>query len=337
MAVTLKQIADSAGVSTATVSRFMNADPSLSITQKTREKIIKAIEDLGYDKQPRAISIPRNIALLDTTEPTDLVQDEYFDTVRESVAEFSRTHNLTLTTFTTLKDILKNAKKVDGFIGIGPRTLTDRELTRLHSALPHGVFIDTNPAPHLFDSVQPDLQQTIVDAIDILTRSGKKKIAFIGGDDASPDTHHRKELRSRTFIEYATSCGLDITNLVYDKGPFCVETGKTLTEQLIANHKEAMPDAIIVAADSLAVGVLQSLAAAHIAVPHDVAVVSINNMPIAQYMSVPLTTYDIDIHELTNMAVTLLTQAISRKRERTAHAHIGTKLVVRSSFVPERI
>ena len=57
-------------------------------------------------------------------------------------------------------------------------------LNKLHEVMPYGVFIDVNPAPGLFDSVQPDLQQTMYDAVGACAKAGMTRVGFIGGKGA---------------------------------------------------------------------------------------------------------------------------------------------------------
>lgn len=58
MAVTLKDIADRAGVSLATVSRVLNNDPQLSVGEETRRKILTIAEELSYTKNIDAAQPP---------------------------------------------------------------------------------------------------------------------------------------------------------------------------------------------------------------------------------------------------------------------------------------
>ena len=97
-----------------------------------------------------------------------------------------------------------------------------------------------------------------------------------------------------------------------------------------------MPDAFIVAADTIAVGVLQAFTAAGVLVPRDTSVISINNQAIVQYTSPTLTSYDIDQNELADTAIMMLAEAISSRRTLHHHTFISTTLVVRDSFVPAR-
>ena len=67
-------------------------------------------------------------------------------------------------------------------------------------------------------------------------------------------------------------------------------------------------------------------------VPTDIAVVSVDNLPIAQYTAPPLSSYAIDLHELVYAALTTLTDAIARDRHVRRHVLLGTELVRRESL-----
>lgn len=65
---TIKEIARRTGFSQATVSRLLNGDPTLSVREETRRKIIQVSEELGYSMQTKRIVIPHEVALLDNEE-----------------------------------------------------------------------------------------------------------------------------------------------------------------------------------------------------------------------------------------------------------------------------
>ena len=60
-----------------------------------------------------------------------------------------------LTVFHSLDEMLNQKGKFDGFMAIGANVIAESDLEKLHEVMPYGVFIDVNPAPNLFDSVQP--------------------------------------------------------------------------------------------------------------------------------------------------------------------------------------
>lgn len=148
------------------------------------------------------------------------------------------------------------------------------------------MFIDVNPAPNLFDSVQPDLQQTMHDAVEACAKAGMKRVGFIGGKGRLTNFYEvDEEGRATYFRREMGRYGLDLRGLVYSDGLFTVENGRKLGEQFIRDHNGALPDAVIVSADIIAVGVLQAFNAVGVIVPRDISVISINNQARTAYVA----------------------------------------------------
>ena len=162
---TIKEIARRTGFSQATVSRLLNGDPTLSVREETRRKIIQVSEELGYSMQTKRIVIPHEVALLDNEESNEALRDSYFTDLRAALERNAGQQRMELTVFRDLDDMIAESSGFDGFMSIGADRIVEEDLERLHDAMPYGVFIDVNPAPGLFDSVQPDLQQTVHDAV----------------------------------------------------------------------------------------------------------------------------------------------------------------------------
>lgn len=179
---TIKEIAQRTGFSQATVSRLLNGDPTLSVREETRRKIIQASEDLGYSVQTKRIVIPHEVALLDNEKSDEALRDSYFTDLRSALERNAEQQRMEMTVFHNLDDMIARSSKFDGFMAIGADQISEEDLERLHRAMPYGVFIDVNPAPNLFDSVQPDLQQTMHDAVAACAAMGMKRVGFIGGE-----------------------------------------------------------------------------------------------------------------------------------------------------------
>ena len=314
---TIKEIAQRTGFSQATVSRLLNGDPTLSVREGTRRKIIQASEDLGYSMQTKRIVVPHKVALLDNEESEEALRDSYYTDLRSALERNAEQQRMEMTVFHDLDDMIACSSKFDGFMAIGADRISEKDLERLHEAMPYGVFIDVNPAPNLFDSVQPDLQQTIHDAVAACAAKGMKRVGFIGGRE------------TRRF-------GIQSDGLVYSDGLFTVSNGRALGERFVHDHNGVLPDAVIVAADVIAVGVLQAFNAVGVLVPRDISVISINNQTISQLTSPPLSTFSIDQNELARVATLALGDAISGKRTIRQHAYLSTSLVARDSFVPAK-
>ena len=158
---TIREIAKRVGFSQATVSRVLKDDPTFSVKDSTREKILNASLEMGYKNVPQyqRITIPQDVAILDNVVPDKGLQDAYFDELREVLVKHAEEQRMNVTMHEDVDSLIADADKYAGFISIGPSPLDHKTLHRLHKKLPHGVFIDINPAPTLFDSVQPDLEQ----------------------------------------------------------------------------------------------------------------------------------------------------------------------------------
>lgn len=332
---TIKEIARRTGFSQATVSRLLNGDPTLSVREETRRKIIQVSEELGYSMQTKRIVIPHEVALLDNEESNEALRDSYFTDLRAALERNAGQQRMELTVFRNLDDMIAESSGFDGFMSIGADRIVEEDLERLHDAMPYGVFIDVNPAPGLFDSVQPDLQQTVHDAVAACAAKGMKRVGFIGGKGCLMNFYELdEENRATYFRREVKRFRLDAEGLIYSDGLFTVENGRRLGERFVHDHNGALPDAVIIAADVIAVGVLQAFNASGVLVPRDISVISINNQMIAQLTSPPLSTFVIDQSELARVAILTLADAIAGKRTIRQHAYLSTSLVVRDSFVP---
>ncbi|WP_055426662.1 LacI family DNA-binding transcriptional regulator [Bifidobacterium aesculapii] len=337
--VTIKEIARQAGFSPATVSRLLNGDPTFSVKEETRRKIFEVSARLGYDVQEKhGMPALRDIAVLDALSSNEELQNAYFAELRDTLLATANQRNVTLTFHTDIERLIADADQYDGFIAIGPEIQPHESLERLHDVLPHGVFIDVNPAPNLFDSVQPDLAQTMLDAITEARGRGMERIGFIGGSGHMMGTYqYPEDTRTMAYRNWCERLGLDITGIFFVGGRTSVETGRELGRRVVTElgtTREQLPDCFIVSADPITVGVLQEFTQAGIVVPRDVELISVNNQSIARYTSPPLTTYAIDLKAMANTALLQLMESVSYGGETRRHTFLTTKLVVRGSFTP---
>ncbi|MFQ9706728.1 MAG: LacI family DNA-binding transcriptional regulator [Limosilactobacillus pontis] len=333
---TIKKIAEKSGFSPATVSRLLNNDPNLSIAPATRKKIMMVANELGYWADHRKQEAIRpTIALLYRVDSKEQLQDEYFSSLKDELLKVIDAAGLQVQVFEHITDLVVKADDFQGFIGVGPHRLTRKKLMTLHAALPNGVFVDINPAPELFDSVRPNLTLTIRDAIQRLIAADAHRIGFIGGVGLNFDQVQQPDIRETAFREF-TSINPGVTEApMFVGGPFNIENGYTLGKQAIAECGDHLPDAFIVASDTLSVGVLQAFNEAGIIVPRDTAVISVNNSEVARYVSPPLSSYNINQTTLGRMAIKLLQDLIIHPARPHVHLTVNTDLVLRKSFVTE--
>ena len=331
---TIKEIAQEAGYSSATVSRLLNNDPNLSITADTKNKILEIANKLGYWKDHQEKRIRPTIALLYRVNHEEQLQDEYFTSLKQALISTVEAESLQMKTFYDAEDLIKHASLFQGFIGVGAAPIENATLKKLHEVLPNGVFVDTNPAPELFDSIRPNLALTVKNAVDLFIEKGYQRIGFIGGVGPKHDHIQESDLRATTFAEYLKVRGMD-TSLIFVSGPFGVDNGYRLGQEALAKCKDNLPDAFLIASDTLAVGVLQAFNEENINVPKDTAILSINNSNVAKYVSPPLSSYNINQQEMIDMALNMLTNLIIQPNRAHIDVNMNTELVVRKSFFPK--
>ena len=313
---TIKEIAEIVGVSSAAVSRVLNYDEGISVSEETREAIFATAEKIGYKKK---VIYPKieNVALLYFTDNEDELEDVFYRGVREEVRKQAKKMNIRLQIYDRRDGMSVIPRDLNAFIAVG--WLTRKEINQLYKICPRGVFIGTSPDEKLFDAVRPNMDSFVTQMVDYFVEKGHKKIGFIGGSDRNIDTGKPSmDIREWSFRQSVAyyHCLEEEYILISEK--FTVDEGYRMGKELL--KKSSLPTALCIASDTLAVGVLQALNEKGIQVPEQMALFSINDVNIAKYLSPPLTTIHIDIPCICETALDLL-------RNRVLYGGKVTKLI----------
>lgn len=313
---TIKEIAEIVGVSSAAVSRVLNYDEGISVSEETREAIFATAEKIGYKKK---VIYPKieNVALLYFTDNEDELEDVFYRGVREEVIKQAKKMNIRLQIYDRRDGMSVIPRDLNAFIAVG--WLTRKEINQLYKICPRGVFISTSPDEKLFDAVRPNMDSFVTQMVDYFVEKGHKKIGFIGGSDRNIDTGKPSmDIREWSFRQSVAyyHCLEEEYILISEK--FTVDEGYRMGKELL--KKSSLPTALCIASDTLAVGVLQALNEKGIQVPEQMALFSINDVNIAKYLSPPLTTIHIDIPCICETALDLL-------RNRVLYGGKVTKLI----------
>ena len=182
---TIKEIAEIVGVSSAAVSRVLNYDEGISVSEETREAIFATAEKIGYKKK---VIYPKieNVALLYFTDNEDELEDVFYRGVREEVIKQAKKMNIRLQIYDRRDGMSVIPRDLNAFIAVG--WLTRKEINQLYKISPRGVFIGTSPDEKLFDAVRPNMDSFVTQMVDYFVEKGHKKIGFIGGSDRNIDT-----------------------------------------------------------------------------------------------------------------------------------------------------
>ncbi len=316
--VTLKQIANTVGVSTATVSRVLNFDPALSITETKRQAIIETAEALNY-ATPRARNRARQnglhkVALVHFLRPDLELIDPYYVGLRlgiESRCQALQCETVKLYHTDSMPEpmLLQGA---DGVIAIGMHS--DAEVDWLGRYSRRLVFADFIPPSDEFDAVQSDLPLATRKLLTELTKIGYRRIGFAGWAEESNDDP-LAEIRCRSYIAWSKTHGsfdpeICLTQRSVERNT--EQTGYQLGMRLLKQRRP--PDAIVACNDNIAIGVYRAVRELGLHIPDDVAVASFNDIPAAQFLNPYLTTVHLPAEEIGETAVDLLSQRVAGRR-----------------------
>lgn len=324
---TIKEIAQILGLSSAAVSRVLNYDEGISVSQETRAAIFETAEKIGYKKK---VIYPKieNAVLLYWADNQDELEEMYYQAIKKELLKQAGKTNIQLSVVTKAEGLDALPEEINAFAAIG--WFERRELDRLYDICGKGVFIDTSPDEKRFDAVRPNLDSFVTQMVDYFAEKGYKRIGFIGGTDRNIDTGKpAMDVREWSFRQSAEYYGILDEKMIYITDKYTVDAGYCAGRKMADEGN--VPEALCIASDTLAVGVLQAFHEKGIQVPDDTAVFSINDINVAKYVSPPLTTFHIDIPILCETALDLLRSRVLKDGKITKVVFINGIPVFRKS------
>ena len=332
--VTIKQIASAVGVSSATVSRVLNFDQTLSVTAQTRQAIIETAEALNYatPRNRNRIQTPAGaatkVALVHFLRPEQELADPYYVSLRLGIE--SRCAALKIETVkiyhTDEMPDPKTLQATSGVIAIGMHAADEVAWLKRHSH--HVVFADFAPPDDTVDSVHSDRTLAMRKLIGALTASGYRRIGFVGWwDNVQAGSRDAWEERGLAYVNWMRDAGS------FDPG-ICAfesnteESGYRLTKHVLSHSQR--PDALIAGNDNMAVGAYRAIHELGLKIPDDIAVASFNNISVAQFLNPPLSTVRLPSEEIGETAVDHLVERISG-REIAKQTILASRMIWRGS------
>ncbi|WAA12536.1 LacI family DNA-binding transcriptional regulator [Fervidibacillus halotolerans] len=326
---TIKDIAKRAGVSIATVSRVLNYDPTLSVTDETRKKVLEAAEQLSYKKRSnRNSGTVSKIAVISWYTEKEELEDLYYLSIRYGIENRCETLGVKLQKY--VYDEIENVNipgDIQGIIAVGK--FSTYQVRQLEMITENIVFVDFSPDDQRYDSVVVDFERATIQIINYLIEQGHQKIGYIGGRETFRDgTSAITDLRETTFRRYLKEKGLFKESYVY-MGNFSVNDGYRLMKKAIEDHGDDLPTAFFAGSDLIAIGCLRALLEAGISVPDRVNIIGINDISVSKYVFPPLTTLKVHTELMGETAVDLIMERITGRK-------IAKKTLIATEFVKRK-
>lgn len=334
MAVTIKDVARVAGVDPSTVSRVIADSPRISA--RTKEKVIKVMEELDYHPNAIARSLAnrstKTIGVIMPHSTDQVFVNPFFTEVMRGigVSAFKRGYNIMFSTGSNGEEEYKatqslvNEKRVDGLILLTSRTGNKTIEGLLKRRFP---FVVVGKPSRIEDIswVDNDNFEAGYRAAEHLIKLGHRRIGFIGGEFSYVFIGER----FRGYKSAMDSYGIKFDKELLSLGKFTEEGGyKAMKELLVV---KMCPTAVVSADDLMAFGAIRAIKEEGLRIPEDMAIIGFNDTPLASYMEPPLSSVEIFVYDLGYNASEMLINQLEELDGHKKHIIIPTNLKIRKS------
>ena len=324
---TIRDVARQAGVSHQTVSRVING--SEDVLPETRAIVEATIERMGYRPSAIARSMARGQThTLACISPN--LTDYTFASVIEGAETEARQHGYFLLSssaadpnaFRALVDELVGHSRVDGLIVINP--YADERFEYIPQNFPL-VFVGARSHDSNICSVSLDDEKVAYEATRHLLSLGHTRIALVTGPMEEDCSQDRAEGYARALRE----AGLPVDQSMIVEGDWSATSGQ---DALLSFAEQGrVPTAIFAQNDRMAMGVMHAARDMGINVPTQLAVIGVDDMPLASYFDPPLTTMRQDMPQIGQKATRMLMDILQKKNNAPRQLKLPAQLIVRQS------
>ncbi|HVR96802.1 MAG TPA: LacI family DNA-binding transcriptional regulator [Thermoanaerobaculia bacterium] len=327
MGVNIRKVAQEAGVSVATVSRvFTGKGP---VQDETRRRILEVAGQLGYVPHAAARSLSTNkTGAIGVLLPN--LYGEFFSEVIRGIDLTARRggyHVLVSSSHsdrTEVEAVLRALRgRVDGLVVMSPEADAWALQANLPPSLPV-VLLNCRVEGSGFASINLDNYGGAAAMTRHLMALGHRRIVFLQGAPGNYDASERLRGYRDALRE-----GGGWTEELEIAGDFSEESGYRAGDAVL--RLDPLPTAVFAANDSMAIGLLSALQEAGVRVPDHIAVTGFDDIPIARFLTPPLTTVRVGIAGMGERALERLLSAMDGGEEHERHEVLPTTLVVRGS------
>ncbi len=328
--VTIADVAELAHVSKMSVSRVLNGQTGVS--EKTRQRILDAIEQLGYipNFTPRSRATSTNMIALLIPDITTTYMGEVLRGVSGAAERLNcglmlYTQGSTEHTERTSYYLsLLNSTLVDGVLMVVPRDYEVIVNDLKQHDLPY-VIIDHHSDTGSEPSVTATNRKGTLDAMRHLLALGHRRIGFITGRMDVACSHDRLQ----GYRDGLAEVGLPFDADLVREGDFLQPSGFRQGQSLL--QMDQPPTAILASNDVMALGVMDAAKAAGLTIGRAISIIGFDDIPMASQTYPPLTTVRQPLASMGEAAVDLLVTLLQGRPALALRRELPTELIIRSS------
>lgn len=318
--ITLSKIAQLAHVSVSTASKAFSM--SGEVSEQTRQEIFRIAKTYGCFKKFYNAKYPKYVIAVICPE----FHGRYYSAMVAALQDELRSRNCEMCVASTdfsketehsLLEYYHNYANVDGIIIIGGHT----PISESYEIPVVSVVPNCQPGG---TCLQVDYRQALEQIILHFRSGGGLPIGFIG----EPYTVGKRKIFCQAMEKAGLTCGHIATGDRFESG------GYQSMEKLLA--EEERPRAVVCAYDHLAIGAMRCLSDHGLRVPEDIAIVGMDNIPEAQYLTPGLSSIDFCMEETCRKAAESIVGLIAGSEEITSHTLTAELMLRESSMLPRQ-
>lgn len=326
---TVKEVAERAGVSTATVSRALSGTGR--VRESVRARILEAARELSYrpNRAARDLRV-RSSRAVGVLIPD--IENPFFTSLVCGIEDVLRKTDYSLLLASYNEDPVQEERRLEVFRADGVRGLifaASSSPSRLYTELGKAgmaLVAASRDAPRLpVDQVTVANQDGAYAATSHLVQLGHKRIAMINGPLALTTARDRQA----GYEQALHDAGLSLDESLMVHSAFRQADGYSAMQQLLSTATP--PTAVFAASNLLTLGALQAIHERHLAIPDEIAIVGFDEMPWAMSLRPPLTTIAQPAFDVGRTAAELLLARVREPALPRRQVVLETKLIVRSS------
>jgi LacI family transcriptional regulator len=335
MALTIRDVAREAKVSTATVSHVLNKTGQVS--RKTRQQVLSVVRRLGYFPNAHA----RNLASRSSRTLGMIVSDienPFFPEVIRSFEARARQLGYEVILSDTNYDPTLMRRATERMLEHKVRgvavTTSEADLPLIEEIARRRIavtLLDLGPVQKYVSNVRIDYFSGIQQVVQHLFQLGHRRMTFAGERSSFKSNLARRE----AFVQCTRALGLDPGPTL--EGDLRFEGGVAAADTIL--KLEPRPTAVVAVNDLSAVGLIKGFTQAGLRVPEDISVTGFDNTHLADYITPSITTVDIHSDWLGRMAADALHELSTADEPQGREYSIPAELVVKASTgpVPSRL
>ncbi|WP_339226881.1 LacI family DNA-binding transcriptional regulator [Oceanobacillus sp. FSL K6-2867] len=332
MDVTIKDIANVAGVSYSTVSKALNNSPL--VKENTKRKIIKISQEMGYKPNFAARSLVSNqTKIIGLIWPTieRIVLSTLVTEISNQINKTSYSMILSVDPVQTSLETFRRFQ-VDGII-LFEENNDEFDASRSAAILSYGVMGKDN---HTYPIIDPNHEQAMHMAVEHLVMLGHTKIAYIGDLSSIDPMQIQKYKGFKKAIKQHGLC-LDEDSLIDTEG-LDWYNGYTATGKLFKMTNR--PTAVVGGSYDISGGIIRAMKERKLHIPNDMSIISYDNVPQMANMEIPLTSIGVPIGELAAEIVKSIIKLVESEEMNSIDVYSNKmmpKLNLRSSCARPRL